>query len=375
VSRRIVLTVALTALVAGVSLGWVDVRQEREFRRLIAVGDAAVAGNDTVGAIEAFSGAVALRGGSMLAYLKRGDTYRRRGELSSAVRDLHQATVLDPTAPRPVELLGDVHALMGEDARAAEYFQQYLALDDRAPAVLYKLGVAHYRAGHPDKAIEPLRRAIGLDEHLAAAHYALGLAYRSLRQSSAALTSLTRALEIDATLAPARQELAELLTDVGRNTDGIEQLEALAALEPGRPERLVSVGLAYSRLGRHETAVLTLGRAAERYPDSPLVATALGRVWLAMAESGTGIDAVAVSKATAALRGIAARPDASGDALTLYGRALYLAGNATAAEQALQQAITRLPVEPVAFRYLADAAIRLGHAAIAEDAERRYALF
>ena len=40
--------------------------------------------DQTYGAIEAFSGALALKRDSMLAYLKRGDTYRRRGELTAA---------------------------------------------------------------------------------------------------------------------------------------------------------------------------------------------------------------------------------------------------------------------------------------------------
>jgi tetratricopeptide (TPR) repeat protein len=373
-NRPAVLIVALATLVAAVSLAWVDVRQAREFRRLIAAGDAAIAGNQTSEAIEAFSGAVALKGQSMLPYVKRGDTYRRRGELNAALRDLRQASALDPTAARPLELQGDVYAAMEQPHRAAELYQQYLQLDDRAPAVLYKLGLAHYRAGRPDRAIDSLRRAIALNDRRAEAYYAIGMAYRGHNQPEEALRSLTRALAIDATFAAARQELADLLADLGHRRDSIEQLEALSALEPQRPERLVSVGLAYSRAGRHDDAILTLNRAAERHPGSPLVSTALGRAWLEMAESGTDLDTTAVVKAIAALRETARRPDASGETLALYGRALLMSGNPAAAEQALQQAVSRLPIEPVAFRYLADAATRLGHASIAREAEARFAL-
>jgi hypothetical protein len=45
----------------GNVLTWIDVRQQREFRRLIASGDAALARDQTIAAIEAFSGAMALR--------------------------------------------------------------------------------------------------------------------------------------------------------------------------------------------------------------------------------------------------------------------------------------------------------------------------
>jgi tetratricopeptide (TPR) repeat protein len=364
VHRPVVVTVALTALVAGISLGWVDVRQEREFRRLIAAGDQAAARGQEFGAIEMFSGAIALKPDSMLAYLKRGDTYRRRGDVDAAVRDLTRATTLDATAPQPLERLADVYAAMGQYDRAVELY-----LDDRAASVLYKLGLAHYRAGRLAQAVAPLRQALALDSRLAQAHYVLGLTHRASQDHDAALAALDRALEIDATFTPAREELADLLADIGRRRDGIEQLEALAALEPSRPERLVSVGLAYSRLARHETAILTLNRAAERHPSSALVQIALGEAWLAMAQSGTDTDTVAVRRALTLLEPAARAPDATGDVLMLYGRAQLLSGNAAAAEQTLQQAIARPPVRSAAFGYLADAATRLGHADVARQAQ------
>lgn len=373
--RPVVITVALTALVAGVSFGWGDVRQEREFRRLIAAGDLAAAAGQQVEAIEAFSGAIALKGDSMLAYLKRGDTYRRRGDTGAALRDLTRAAALDPAAPQPIERLGDVYAARGQHDLAADRYSQYLTLDDRAPAVLYKLGLAHYRAGRHEQAVEPLRTAIALDAGLVEAHYTLAMTHRAAERHEEAIAALTRALELDATFVPAREELADLLADIGRRRDGIEQLEALAALQPSRPERLVSVGLAYSRLQRHEAAILTLARAAERHPGSGLVQIALGEAWLAMAESGVDVDTVAVGRALTALQPAATEPTASGHTLMLYGRALLMSGNAAAAETTLQQAVTRLPVPPAAFRYLVDAATRLGHASVAQQAEASLARF
>src|SRR3954465_12888822 len=99
-NRVIVATVAVAALVGAGVLGWFEVRQAREFRRLLAVGDAALTHDQTSAAIEAYSGAIALRRAGRRGGLKRGDTYRRRGEYPPALRDLQQATALDPTAPR-----------------------------------------------------------------------------------------------------------------------------------------------------------------------------------------------------------------------------------------------------------------------------------
>jgi len=369
--RPVVLSVAAVAIVAAAVLVWVDARREREFRRLIAVGDAALAGDQTFDAIEAFSGALALKPNSMLASLKRGDTYRRRGEYAAALRDLGQAAFLDPAAPRPIELLGDVQTALGQYAAAAAEYQRYLAIDDRAPGVLYKLALAHYRNGMAARAVDPLRRAITLNDRFAEAHYLLGLCLRETdrRQS---LGAFRRALEISPTFAAAREELARMYEQMGRWQDSIDELEALAALEPARPERLVSVGLAYARIGRRDTAVLTLGRAAERHPDATVVYTALGRIWLTSAEGQK--DPAALGKAIEALQPAAAHPDAVSETRALYGRALALSGNMVAAERMLLRAVAMVPVDPSAYRYLAEVAGRLGHATIANDAAAKYAL-
>jgi len=369
--RPVVLAVAAAALIAAAVLVWVDARREREFRRLIAVGDAALASGQTFRAIEAFSGALTLKPDSMLASLKRGDTYRRRGEFGAALRDLGQAAFLDPAAPRPIELLGDVQAAMGQYEAAATEYQRYLTIDDRAPAVLYKLALAHYRNGMAPKAADPLRRAVAIDDRFAEAHYLLGLSLRDTDRDQAQ-RALRRALEVNATFAAAREELARLYEDMGRHQDAIDQLEALAALEPARPERLVNVGLAYARIGRRNTAVLTLGRAAERHPDATIVYTALGRIWLTSAEAQK--DPVALGKAIEALQPAAAQAGAASETRALYGRALALSGNMVAAERMLLQAVATPPVDPSAYRYLAEVARRLGHMAVARDAASKYAI-
>ncbi|HLG54786.1 MAG TPA: tetratricopeptide repeat protein [Vicinamibacterales bacterium] len=368
--RPVIVAVGVATLIAAAVLAWVDARQEREFRRLIVVGDAALTRGQTFDAIEAFSGALALKPESMLAHLKRGDTYRRRGEFTAALRDLNQAAALDAGAPQPIELLGDVHAAMGRYETAAGDYQRYLALDDRASPVLYKLALAYYRGGLATRSIDPLRKAVALDDRFAEAHYLMGLCLRD-HDREQALRALTHAVEVNGSFAAAREEMARMYEDMGRYQEAIEQLQALAALEPARPERLVNVGLAQARFGRRDTAVLTLGQAAERHPDASVVYTALGRVWLESADGQR--DPVALGKAIEALQPAAALAGAASETLTLYGRALSLSGNAVAAERTLLQAVTKLPVDPLAYRYLSDVARRLGHSSIARDAATKYA--
>jgi tetratricopeptide (TPR) repeat protein len=368
--RGVLAGITGAVLLAGAVFAWNAVRQEREYRRLIAVGDTAIARNQTYEAIEAFSGALALRNDSMLAYLKRGDSYRRRGELSAALRDLREASALDATATRPLELLGDVNIAMGRYERASEAYRRYLAIDDRAPRVLYKLALALYRNGQSQLALEPVRRAVALDARFAEAHYLLAMCLRDQKHDEEAVGSLTRALDINPALGAAREELAGLDLAHGKTREGIEQLEALAALEPAQPQRMVDVGLAYAKLGRTDAAITALGRAAERYPEADMVYVALGQVWLESAEAHN--DRVALGKALEALQPAASRPTASSDTLTLYGRALYVAGAIDEAERTLEQASAHLPANPLAFLYLSAAAERRAHATAAREALAKY---
>jgi superkiller protein 3 len=369
--NRLVLASITVAALAGASvLGWFEVRQARDFRRLLAVGDAALARDQTSAAIEAFSGAIALRRDSMLGWLKRGDTYRRSGDLSSAVRDLEQAARLDQSALRPIELLGDVNDALGNHARAIDYYSRFVALDDRAPRVLYKLALANYRGGRPDAAIDPVRKAIALDRQFAEAYYLLGLCEREARRADEAAAAFQRAVAINPTFTPAREELASLNSARGRRRDSIEQLEAIAALEPRRPDRLIDMALADARSGRVDAAILTLARAADRYPGSAAVYLAVARIWLDVAEQQD--DETAARKAANAVAAAAERDPQPAALSVLRGRSQLLAGQVAEAERSLQAATTALPVDPAAFRYLADAADRLGHHEIAMQARARY---
>lgn len=362
------LLLALLVLVAGVGGVFVynAAAREREYRRLIAHGDAALSDDQTFVAIEAFSGAITLKSDSMLAYLKRGETYRRRGDLVAALRDLRTATQLDTTATRPLEQQGDINYAMGRYARAAESYVAYTKLDDRSPRVLYKLGLARYRDGNAATAVEPLRKAVAINDRFPEAHYLLGLSLRDSGQLDAALAALLHAVQIAPALIDAREALADLYRSLGKIDEEIGQLEALAALDRERPERQATLGLAYSRAKRTNMAILTLGSVVERHPERPQLYAALGRVWLEAAE--TRGDRVALSKAIEALQTTMAAGAPTSEAQTLLGRAFRLSGDLEAAERILRQASTTMPVDPSVFSHLADVAQRRGHIDVARDA-------
>ena len=357
--------------VAGV-LAYSAWANEREFDRQIADGDLAVATDRPFQAIEAYSGAISRNPESVLAHIKRGSVYYTQNQLDAALRDLRRAIQLDSSAARAIELLGDVYVGLGRGDRAIEQYESFVEIDDRYPRVLYKLGLARYRNGRIQTALEPLQQALAIDPSLGEAYYVLGLIQRDLDQLPAARKSLEEAASRSpASQTAAREALAEVYALEGEHSRAITELEAVAALDPSRPERIVALGLAQARGGREDAAVMTLSRAVERFPDAAAVYAALGHVWLTAAERRG--DRVALNKALEALTQAVSHRDASGETFAELGQAWLLAGDVRAAERALRQATGKLPVPAEVYLQLADVTARDGRIQDARDALLKYA--
>lgn len=363
--RPLLLMVVLAVAAAGAAVAYQAVSRDREYRQLLARGDAALTDDQTFGAIEAYSGAVAMRPDSMIARLRRGETYQRRGDLAAAARDFRTAAALDPAAPRPLEELGNVLYQMQRYQRAADVYESALKLDDRSARVSYKLALSRYRADDLDAALAEATRTVRLSDSTADAYYLLGLCLRDRQRTAEARRAFEQAVLMSPGLVPAREELADLYAAQNRRVDEIDQLQVIAGLDHDHIERQIAVGLAQARAGHAEPAVITLGTALERMPGEPLVYEALGRVWLQDAEARN--DRLALNKALEALERVGAGPASTSAALTLYGRALLRDGQLDRAEQALRQATERYPLDPSAFLHYATAAERQNHL----DAARR----
>jgi tetratricopeptide (TPR) repeat protein len=370
VKRSILVTAVLALAAVAGAIGYQTAARDRDYRALVALGDAALREDQTFGAIEAYSGAIALRPDSMLAHLRRGETYQRRGDLEAAARDFRKAAALDPTATRPLDELGDVLYQLQRFRRAADIYETCLRLDDRSPRVTYKLALSRYRDGNVEGTLAALSQAVRLDDSMPDAYYLLGMALRDQERLADAQQALEKAVALSPGLIPAREELADLYAALGRRANELEQLQVIAGLDRDHVERQVAIGLAHARAGHADLAVLTLGSALERTPDQPRIYGALGRVWLDIALARN--DRVALSKAIEALARVASTTTATSDVLTLYGRALLQNGQTEQAEAVLLQASSRYPIEPGALLHYATAAERQDHLEAAREALIQY---
>jgi tetratricopeptide (TPR) repeat protein len=371
VKRSLAAMTLLTLAAVAAAVAYQAAARQRDYSALLTHGDIALRDDQTFGAIEAYSGAIALRPDSMLAYLRRGQTYQRRGDrgdLDAAVRDFRRAAALDPTATRPLEALGDVLYQLQRFDRAADAYERSVRLDDRSARVNYKLALARYRDRAVEAALAALNEAVRLDDQMADAHYLLGMCLREKGRTAAALRAIERAVSLEPGFIPAREELADLYGATNRRAERLEQLQVLAGLDRDRVERQVAVGMAHARGGHWDLAVLTLGGALERHPTEPEIYRALGQVWLDRPRD----DPAFLSKAREALERVASSPSATSESLTLYARALLEAGATEDAERALQQATTRYPIDPSAFLLYASTAEKQNHLDAARKALIQY---
>jgi len=363
--RRALVIGVLIAVTVGVVLTRQRAARDAQYRTLLGEGEQALAQKKSHAAVEAFSGALALRPDSMVAYYRRGEAYHQERQNEWAMRDWREAIRLAPQAPQPLVAMGDVHAERNEMALAAEWYDRAARLQPSDSRLLYNLALARYRSGSPAEAQAPLERAIDQDPAVAESHFLLGLVYRDVRELERATSALERAIRLAPGLTPAREELADLYRERGQHMDEMLQLQALADGDP-RPARQVAIGLAEARRGQFDGALGTLAAATSGSPADPQVQLALGRVLILRGERQRDLASLtrAVTVLERALGGSARRSEG----LALLGRALYLSGDAAGAERALREAVSTSPVALDAFAYLADAAALLRHPLIARDA-------
>jgi tetratricopeptide (TPR) repeat protein len=85
-------------------------------------------------------------------------------------------------------------------------------------------------------------------------------------QLQTALAHFQKAAEWDPNSAPIRDELAIVLSRLGRNREAIDQLEAACRLEPNEAEHRFKLGLAWNELGALDRTIASLEKAVELDP-------------------------------------------------------------------------------------------------------------
>lgn len=189
-------------------------------RLLLARGQAA-------DAEELFSQAMQ-HGAAYDAWLGRGLSRQRQGDLAGARLDVERARELGPAQPDPLVALADLDAQAGELDAAVQRYRAALALDAENAVAWLKLGNALTRRRALPEAKDAYEHALARSPAMSAAHNGLGAALIYLGDAAGAEQALARAAELDRADPNPLLNLA-MLRERSGDRRGARQARALAA--------------------------------------------------------------------------------------------------------------------------------------------------
>lgn len=123
-----------------------------------------------------------------------------------------------------------------------------------------------------EKGMRAGKKAVELDDRSSVAHYVLGLSYVWAEQFQAAISEVEIALQLNPFFAQAQRGLGNRLDLIGRNAEGIAQMEQALQLSPRDPNCPKLMGYlcrAYIDRGQPDKALEWIEKAINIRPDNP----------------------------------------------------------------------------------------------------------
>lgn len=231
-------------------------------------------------AIAAWLKEIELAPGRVRPYNNIGLTYRKLGDLGTAVEFHEKAIKTDPKFGHAYYEFGLVYYDRNDYKRASELFLKAIELDYRDADVYYSLGQAYKYLKDYDEAIRAFEKAVKMYYNYPGAHYQLGETHRLKGDFEKAKMEFQREasinpswefncrvslLEIDAALDPSNVEAYFALgmfykgapdyKDSGENTqNAINAFKKVIELNPAYPDAHFLLGALYEKKGDPFTA-------------------------------------------------------------------------------------------------------------------------
>ncbi|HXT52337.1 MAG TPA: protein kinase [Thermoanaerobaculia bacterium] len=213
------------------------------------------------------------------------------------------------------------------------------------------LAIIGHRSPMPQLALRAraaARQALALEPSLAEAHSSLGfVSYFYDWDWSGAERELKRAIEIAPNQSNAHHWYWSLLLTTGRREEAWRELRAALRLDPLSPIIMTNVGLHHHLCRDYRRAITELHRTLELEPDFPWASSCLWRAHELLGEQGEAMQSL-----TAALRALG-RNDVATTLDRTYPEQGYAAAAAAAADELMATGSSPVPMESVAWLYLA----------------------
>jgi len=212
--------------------------------------------------------------------LRSGIAKLRDGDAEAAIVDLEAAVASAPRSAETHRILAAAYGDADNDAKSIEHLQIAvdLAPDDERASVALGRALAH--AGKVDRAEQVLQNTAKTLPQSADAHSALADLYENTDRGRSALRELelTASFTVPAGKGSLYWRLADLEHRHLEYERVIEPLTRRARLNANDARAHTDLGLAYTRIGRTDQALVELAIAGVLGPDDPETLTAIGQI-------------------------------------------------------------------------------------------------
>lgn len=199
-------------------------------------------------------------------FLKIGDEYRARKELTQAIDYFSRAIQLDDTLDEAYFGRGMARGSSGLIAEGIRDLSVYIARHPDSSRAHTKRGIRYLWKGDSESAYKDFRKAIALDPSNAEAYDDLGVIYAQRRDYRLALESFRSVIRIEPLYFKAHHNMALVYTMLDEPESALAAVDKALHLKTDSRNSMRLKSVILQRLGRHKEAH-EVGEEAEFMPD------------------------------------------------------------------------------------------------------------
>ncbi len=242
----------------------------KDFADLFKRGIDAEDGGRLDDALQYYSDAIKMEGGSARLWAKRGEVYLKKGEPNTAIKDLAKAVRLDPGYAEAFTRLGFAYNAINAYDDAILALDYAIKLAPMSSEALNTRGFSYNGKSDFDKAVVDFDQAIRLNANDARYYNNRGFALNGKHEYRKALKDFDKAIELDSKNPMFYNNRGVAYMKERQFDEALQDFEKAISLNSGFTSAYHNRGMAYSGKGRDDKAIEEFSKVIEMTPDSPV---------------------------------------------------------------------------------------------------------
>ncbi|MDQ7063504.1 MAG: tetratricopeptide repeat protein [candidate division KSB1 bacterium] len=201
-----------------------------------------------------------------------------RRDYDAALRIYERLARLSPYDPELRGRLATLYAQKGETQKAIQEFQRLMELGQAGPEVWRPLGRLYIQAKRYDDAIRTLKNWVESDPYNQEPYVEIGLIYKVKKDTTALIEWYRQTLKDHPDFQYIREEMTNLLVDLGQIDDAIAMFEQRVAADSSDLVQISQLGNLYLQKGDTLKARKLFEWLVKRHPDDWRVYYNLGKL-------------------------------------------------------------------------------------------------